>query len=344
VYGNQADDCRSRRCSLHHRRRVLTEASCAFTASLARLQIPRKGVDEPLDTDEAMHIMSQRTVNLAAVLAGFAAYLAMFVGHFYASVVTQNVSPAAVPWFNAADAAVDALQGVLPAFIAGWVSCRSGGIAGLAVGVLGGLALPFVNALLAGDGSAIQPDLAADLASLLSCGALTGTIAGTAAGLVRSECDLPPVSMEPPEFGAFVFAVLCGLLTYVGLFLINFYASKATLNPSPQWDAWCTALLNFLATLAEVMPAFVAGWLARRRGFALGVVLGVLGGFAAPEAIAVLVGHPVRFAQGLFPLVASLASSGAINGAVAGMAGHLLRGNARSYATAPHHRDKYEIR
>jgi hypothetical protein len=245
--------------------------------------------------------MSQRAVNLAAVLTGFAAYLAMFVGHFYVSVVTQNVSPTAVPWFDAADHAVDTLQGVLPAFIAGWVSRRSGGIAGLAVGVLGGLAAPFVNALLAGDGSAIEPDLAAHLASLLSCGALTGTIAGTAAVLARSRCDSPPVSTQPPEFGAYVFAMLCGLLTYLGLFLINFYVSKATLNPSPQWDAWCTALLNFLATLAEVMPAFVAGWLARSRGFALGVVLGVLDGLVAPEAIGVLVGHPGQFAQGLFP-------------------------------------------
>jgi hypothetical protein len=218
---------------------------------------------------------------------------------------------------------------VLPAFIAGWISRRSGGIAGLAVGVLGGFALPFVNALLAGDGSTIEPDLAAHLAALLSCGALTGTIAGTAAALARSRCDSSSISMEPPEFGAYVFAVLCGLLTYLGLFLIDFYASKATLNPSPQWDAWCTALLNFLGTLAEVVPAFVAGWLARRRGFALGVVLGVIDGFVAPEAIGAMVGHPTQFSQGLLPLIASLASSGAINGAVAGMAGHLLGSNAR---------------
>lgn len=266
--------------------------------------------------------------NVTAVLVGFVTYVAMFVGHFYVSVATQNVSPAAVPWFNAADDAVDALQGVLPAFIAGWISRRSGGVAGLAVGVLGSLALPFVNAFLAGDDSSvIQPDLAARLVSLLSCGALTGTIAGTAAGLARSRRYSSPAATEPPTFGTFVIAALCGLLTYLGLFLINFYASKATLNPAPLWDAWCTALLNLLATLAEVAPAFVAGWIARRQGIALGVVLGVLGGFVAPKAIEVLVGHAGQFAEGFLPLVASLAASGAINGAVAGMAGHLMRRN-----------------
>jgi len=56
----------------------------------------------------------------------------------------------------------------------------------------------------------------------------------------------------------------------------------------------------------------------------------VLGGFAAPQAIAALTGHPAHFAQGLFPMIASLASSGAINGALAGMAGQRLRSNARS--------------
>ena len=120
-----------------------------------------------------------------------------------------------------------------------------------------------------------------------------------------------------------ILLVVLGVLLSLGLHLL-LHAYAKLLVPRPNNNAiWFSVLRPILAAVMQVLPAFLVGWLARRRGFLLGALVGATSALII-AAFFNVAWHNVSLSPFDWFLVSyflALALSSAVVSSVAGAAG-----------------------
>ena len=261
--------------------------------------------------------------SFTAILIGVALSATVFVGHIYCNSFAKNAAPWVQSLLDTADGTIDSLTVLVPAFIAARLSKGAGWIIGVLVGAIGCMTHPFLSLLITKDHSWLDY-LVPNLAMLATCGAAQGVVAGLAGSTDRLD-GAPFESDAGTSKGNDIIALCCGFLAYLLFLWLLVLESRATLNPPSQWLAWCTALDNFSATLTVIAPPLVTGWIASRRGFLLGAIVGALSGMITPIAVGWFIGHALNVSQGNWLLAVETIANGVVTGSFAGIAGSVLR-------------------
>jgi hypothetical protein len=121
--------------------------------------------------------------------------------------------------------------------------------------------------------------------------------------------------------------ILLGALIYVALTLAGYGLERVAFpTGSGSYPTWYVCSDVLLKAIAAIGPGFVAAWLCRQRGFAVGAMAGVVGVVAEFAIGAIGFGMSLSEYPGriVFGLLAAGISSGLTNG-VAGVAAEALR-------------------
>lgn len=133
-------------------------------------------------------------------------------------------------------------------------------------------------------------------------------------------------------FGAVLFVAL-----HWGLDLYARFAVPSA--EAPSVPTWYALSLSPLSSFASVAPAFTIGWLAHRKGFALGALVGAMGSLAQSALFSVIWSNVMAWGWLLAHLL-SYALGAAIISSLAGAAGELFRRNMPSNYSSKRTREK----